>query len=241
MPAITALDRAADPVVSAASLVLTGIAVSAGERGGAAATILDVPNLTIPPASTLAVVGPSGAGKTTLLHVIAGLLRPARGEIRFGGENVGALSDTARDRWRRHTVGLVFQDFALVPELDMLGNVLLPATFDHWRVPTALRERAIALLHQVGLVPSRRLVHSLSRGEQQRVAFARALLRRPALILADEPTASLDAPSGAGVAALLVEAAREGGATVIVASHDPRVIDRLDRVVRLDRGLLVAG
>ena len=131
MPAITALDRAADPVVTeAASLVLTGIAVNARARGGAAATILDVPSLTIPPASTLAVAGPSGAGKTTLLHLIAGLLPPARGEIRFGRQNVGALSDTARDRWRRHTVGMVFQDFALVPELDMLGNVLLPASFD---------------------------------------------------------------------------------------------------------------
>jgi putative ABC transport system ATP-binding protein len=242
MRATTAPDPVADgDAPGGATLALTEVAVTAREPGGGTMNILEIPALTVPPASTLAVAGPSGAGKTTLLHVIAGLLQPARGRVTFGGADIGALSGGARDRWRRRCVGLVFQDFALLHELDMLDNILLPASFDHWRIPAALRQRALDLLRRVGLTPSRRPVHSLSRGEQQRVALARALLRRPALILADEPTASLDAESGASVAALLMSTAREDGATVIVASHDARIIDRLDRVARLDRGRLAAG
>ena len=220
-------------------LALEGVTVGVTEADGRSTRILDIANLVIQPGERIGIAGPSGAGKTTLLHVVAGLLVPAAGRVLWGGEAVNHLSETARDRWRRVTVGLVFQDFALVPELDALANILLPAGFDHWRTPPALHRRARELADRVGLPASRRRVALLSRGEQQRVAVARALLRRPALILADEPTASLDEASGARIADLIVEVARERGASLLAVSHDTRLLDRLDRVARLGGGRLL--
>jgi ABC-type lipoprotein export system ATPase subunit len=220
----------------AEALTLAGITVTVRDPGGGQIRILDIPALHIAARQSVGIAGPSGAGKTSLLHAIAGLLQPSAGTVSWGGEIVSAASESARDRWRRRTAGLVFQDFELVPELSVLSNVLLPASFGHWRTPTAMRVQAAALAGRLGIAKLSARVASLSRGEQQRVAVARALFGSPALILADEPTASLDQDNGAAVAALLMDSARSIGATFIVVSHDTAVLSRLDRVIRLENG-----
>ena len=125
---LDAPERAAAPS-RAAALTLDGVAVTVAEPGGRRMSILDIPVLRIPPGQSLGIAGPSGAGKTTLLHVIAGLVLPQSGAVRWGGETVTSLAGEARDRWRRRHAGFVFQDFALVPEMSVLENILLPATF----------------------------------------------------------------------------------------------------------------
>ena len=200
--------------------------------------ILTLPGLDIPAGRRYGIAGPSGAGKTTLLHVIGALLRPTRGKVRWGESELGGLDAAARDAWRRETVGFVFQDFQLIPELSALDNVLLPVWFA--RVSAAGHAAAAhALLDRIGIRRPAQRAATLSRGEQQRVALARALLHRPPLILADEPTASLDASAGAEVVRLLLDAASETGATLLVVSHDRALLDRMDAVISLDRGVLV--
>jgi ABC-type lipoprotein export system ATPase subunit len=183
--------------------------------------------------------GPSGSGKTSLLHAVAGLLRPRTGRVAWGGVALSELGEGARDAWRRLSVGLVFQDFHLVGELDALANVLLPVRFDHFRLSAALRARASALLDRVGITTPHRIAGLLSRGEQQRVAIARALLRQPRIVLADEPTASLDAAASRDVAELLVDTCRTAAATLVVVSHDAALLSRLDRVHELRGGRLL--
>jgi putative ABC transport system ATP-binding protein len=195
--------------------------------------------LEVAPRTLLGISGPSGSGKTTLLHVLAGLLTPSSGQVRWGEDDLVMLGEGARDRWRRGHVGLVFQDFHLIPELSARDNVLLPLWFGGWRAGADMIGRATALLTQVGLPDPQRRAAVLSRGEQQRVAIARALLGRPAILLADEPTASLDAETGAVVANLLTQAARETGATLIVVSHDPSLLARMDLVRRMEKGVLL--
>jgi len=215
--------------------------VERAEAGRPAGRILDRVSLTIEPGAVVAVTGPSGAGKTTLLHAIAGIVKPDAGTVSWGPLELTALPEAARDRWRRDTVGLVFQDFQLLAELGVLDNVLLPARFDRWRMPHALIERAAKLTAQVGLDDRKLRASALSRGEQQRLAIARALLRAPQLILADEPTASLDPENGARVADLLIESARDSKASVLLVSHDGSLLARADRVCRLDAGKLAAA
>jgi len=211
------------------------------ERVGAAKTprrILNRVSFVVEPGAIVAVTGPSGAGKTSLLHAIAGLVKPDAGTVSWGDLDVTALPETARDRWRRDTVGLVFQDFQLLDELGVLENILLPARFDHWRTPRALAERATALAERVGLDPRRQRAGALSAGEQQRVAIARALLRRPQLILADEPTANLDAENSLRVLDLLIDSARQAQAGILLVSHDPAALARAGLVLRLEAGAL---
>ena len=209
--------------------------------GYGAVTALDVGELRVPAGALLAVTGPSGSGKSTLLYAIAGLLRPQRGAIRWDGHDILAQTETARDRWRRHTIGFVFQDFHLLPELTPLQNVLLPASFERWTIDAARRERAATLLERFGVPQTRRTTAVLSRGEQQRVALARALIYDPPVILADEPTASLDAAAGAAVAELLARLSADEGRTVIAVSHDDALISRCTARVTLEHGQLGAG
>lgn len=205
-------------------------------NGSSAVTALDVEELSVPAGSLLAVTGPSGSGKSTLLYAICGLLRPQRGRIRWQGRNILDDPESARDRWRRRTIGFAFQDFHLLPELTPLQNVLLPASFEHFAVDGAMRKRANALLERFSVPLARKTTAVLSRGEQQRVALARALLFDPPVILADEPTASLDAASGAVVIGILRQLAIEDRRTVIAISHDQALIAGFSDAVALDHG-----
>jgi putative ABC transport system ATP-binding protein len=210
------------------------------EAGRAVGAILSDIHLILKPGATAAITGPSGAGKTTLLHAVAGLVQANRGGVLWGNCDIAALPERQRDRWRRNTAGLVFQDFQLFPELGVLDNILLPVRFDRLRAAAALYERARMLAERVGVDGATARTGALSRGEQQRVAVARALIRRPALLLADEPTASLDAENGTRVADLLFEMATEAQATVLIVSHDPALLARVGTIYRLEAGRLAA-
>ena len=180
-----------------------------------------------------AVEGESGSGKTTLLHVISGILPADDGVVEIAGERMTGLSEAARDRLRARRIGYVFQTFNLLPSMTALENVALGMTFRP-REGAKPVEAAKAALARVGL--SDRLghrPHQLSVGQQQRVAIARALAGRPVLVLADEPTSNLDRAAGEACLALLREFARESGAALLVVSHDPAVLSRFPRVVRL--------
>jgi ABC-type lipoprotein export system ATPase subunit len=217
------------------------LTVERTKKDRAAIAILNDLSLTLAPGATAAITGASGAGKTTLLHALAGLRRPDRGTIHWGDQNIWAWPERQRDRWRRDAVGFVFQDFQLFPELGVLDNILLPTRFDHWRAPQSLRERARALAEQAGIAALTARAGSLSRGEQQRVAVARALIRHPALLLADEPTASLDRENGTRVTDLLLGLAQKAGASVLVVTHDSAVLGRVGTVYRLEAGRLVGA
>ncbi|MBI3191599.1 MAG: ABC transporter ATP-binding protein, partial [Pedosphaera parvula] len=174
----------------------------------------------------LALRGASGAGKSTLLHLLGGLDSPNAGEIWFAGQNLAALSDWELARFRNTRVGFVFQAYHLLPELDALENVCLPARLA--RTPAAPTvQRGRELLNRVGL--AQRMEHrpyELSGGEQQRVAIARALMNEPELILADEPTGNLDSHTGEEIIDLLCSLRAERQATLIIATHDARVAAR---------------
>ncbi|MCX7722072.1 MAG: ABC transporter ATP-binding protein [Verrucomicrobiae bacterium] len=184
----------------------------------------------------VALRGASGAGKSTLLHLLGGLDRPSRGEIRFAGQSLATLSARALARFRNLNVGFVFQAYHLLPELDALENVALPARLA--RVPADEAERrARALLERVGL--RHRLGHKpfeLSGGEQQRVAIARALVNAPELVLADEPTGNLDSRTGEEIMDLLSELRAERRVTLLVATHNPEVAARAPRIIELVDG-----
>jgi putative ABC transport system ATP-binding protein len=158
----------------------------------------------------------------------------------WGDMRIDRMAEGARDRWRRETIGFVFQDFHLIDELSALDNVLLPARFGAFSLPAGARRRAGETLARVGVGNGGARVGRLSRGERQRVAVARALFARPRLILADEPTASLDDGNAADVADLLVETAGEIGASLLVASHDARLLARMQQRRRLVGGRLAA-
>ena len=209
------------------------------ELGGERAGVFGV-SLTVPQACLAVIAGPSGSGKTTLLQV-AGLLDPPdEGDVLLAGETVSAHPEKARCDLRLRRLGFVFQSFNLVPVLTALENVLLPLQLQG--VPEAdARTRAEAALDRVGLADRRHhRPGQLSGGQQQRVAIARALAPEPLLVLADEPTASLDHAHGGPLMDLLGELAQERGTAFLVASHHPAVITRAHRVFRLADGRLVS-
>ena len=199
--------------------------------------VLDIPRLDARPGALLVLTGSSGSGKTTLLNTLCGMQAADEGRIDWAGQEISSLSETARDRWRRDHVGLVFQDFHLIEELSPLDNVLVPAWFSRFRAGK-LRQRAKGLLSDLGVPASRRRLSELSRGERQRVALARALLFDPQILLADEPTASLDRAAGAAVIETLRRLAQDEGRFIMAVSHDPALIAAADRVIELARGRL---
>ena len=198
---------------------------------GMSKPLLEIEDRAISPGSRLLIRGPSGTGKTSLLHIMAGLLDPHRGEVAVNGTQVGRLSEGERCAWRRESVGLVFQRLNLLGHLTALENVLLGSPG-----ASGSREKALAALKRLGvdqLVHT--LAYNLSLGEQQRVAVARVTARAPRLILADEPTSSLDAANAQSVVEALLETAGKNG-TLIVATHDDRVQSHFSEIWTLEGG-----
>jgi putative ABC transport system ATP-binding protein len=200
--------------------------------------VVELASLAVPPGATLALTGPSGSGKTTLAYLLTGIEPVRQGAVRWGDTDLATLSESERDAWRRRHVGFVFQDFHLVPGLSILDNVLVSCWFEGWRPEAALVERSKGLLDAFAVPTAGRHVADLSRGEQQRVAVARALLRQPPVLVADEPTASLDAGSGDRVIELLVDGARSTGATLLAVTHDPALVAVVGSVYHLEHGRL---
>lgn len=203
-------------------------------------TVLQGADLTVSKGEIVALVAPSGAGKSTLLH-IAGLLdTPDAGTVRIGGEDMTKLSDRRRTAIRRGEVGFIYQFHHLLPEFTALENIVLPQRANGVGVPEATA-RAQALLDQVGVGP--RADHrpaALSGGEQQRVAYCRALANTPRLLLADEPTGNLDPATSDRVFGALMDLVRGTGLSAVIATHNLELAARMDRIVRLDNGKVTA-
>lgn len=194
---------------------------------------LDIPELRIPAGQTHFLKGPSGSGKSTLLALLAGLMPPDQGSIAVAGTAIERLPRRKRDRFRADHLGVIFQQFNLVPYLSPLENILLPCRFSRRRRQQAgadLKDSADELMRALGLVPDKlpRDVRELSIGQQQRIASARALIGDPELILADEPTSALDAAHRDQFVALLLEQAQRHHSTVVFVSHDEPLAERFE-------------
>jgi putative ABC transport system ATP-binding protein len=222
-----------------ATLRATGVTVSFGKDVATRWALADV-HLEFLPRTVSLLKGPSGSGKTTLLSVVGGLLRPDQGRVHLDDADIYMGGDSRLAALRRRTFGFVFQSCQLFPALTALENVRIP--LDLRREPRGRAdERAEELLVRVGLGDRRDArPRQLSGGEQQRIAIARALAADPDVLLADEPTAALDAQSGAGVAGLLARAAHDLRKTVVIVTHDDRLIPFADRVVALVDGRVVS-
>ncbi|TCS99986.1 putative ABC transport system ATP-binding protein [Tepidimonas ignava] len=204
------------------------------DAGGAALTILHDIDFAVQAGQTLAIVGASGSGKSTLLSLIAGLDTPSGGTVRWSGTDIFALDEDARAALRGQRVGFVFQSFQLLANLTALENVMLPLELAGRR---DARDAARRMLERVGL--AERLGHYprvLSGGEQQRVALARAFVVQPAVLLADEPTGSLDHATGARVMELMFELNREQGTTLVLVTHDAAIAQRCQRRLTIEAG-----
>ena len=218
-------------------LSLEGVSKVYPLPGGRSFTALDGASLVVPAQRTVSITGRSGSGKSTLLHLAAGIDTPTAGCVRLLGRDLGALGDRERTLARRDVVGLIFQFFHLLPHLSVQDNVLLPALIDGRSREDD--ERAAALLARVGLsARATQPVQQLSGGERQRVAICRALLRRPRLLLADEPTGNLDEANGLGVMELLLEVAREEGSSLVYVTHSRDLAMLADESWVLHNGVL---
>ena len=215
-----------------------GLAVGALSRGYAGRPILDGLDLSVAPGEFVAIIGESGSGKSTLLNLVAGLETPDAGTVCIGGTDLAGLDDDARTRLRRRSIGFVFQSFHVLPHLTVGQNVELPLVLLGAAV-TDRRERTAAMLAAVGLADrAGSAPRELSGGELQRVAVARALVHRPALLLADEPTGNLDPDTAGAVLDLLVAEVRAAGAAGLLVTHSAAAAARADRVLELDHGRL---
>jgi len=218
------------PAVEARELTRTYPAAGRPVRG-----LQDV-SLRVAGGEVVAVTGPSGSGKSTLLFLLAGLDRPDGGEVRVAGTDWRTLDGPARARFRRRTCGFIAQGMALLPQATAAENVAVPLLLDGVDAD-ARQARVAGALEAVGLADDGdKLPDQLSGGQQQRVAIARALVIQPAVVLADEPTANLDSGTAQTITRLLLAAARERGAAVVLVTHDPEVARHADRLVRLRSG-----
>ncbi len=216
---------------------VTGLGKKVSDASGEL-TILDDIHFTVRSGSTVALVGASGSGKSTLLGLLAGLDLPSSGKVLINGTDLYALDEDGRAALRKSQLGFVFQSFQLLSHLTALENVMLPLEL---RADPGARQKAEQMLGRVGL--SQRLRHYpkfLSGGEQQRVALARAFVTDPPLLLADEPTGSLDAATGEAVIDLMFTLNREQGSTLVLVTHDPSIAARCERTLTIAAGRLVA-
>jgi lipoprotein-releasing system ATP-binding protein len=207
-------------------------------QGDVTIEVLRGVNLSVGPGEIVALLGPSGSGKSTLLQAVGLLEGGFQGSIRISGEEAANLDNEGRTRLRRDALGFVYQFHHLLPDFSAVENVILPQLI-HGAEPEAARGRAEALLKALGL--EHRLTHrpsQLSGGEQQRVAVARALANRPALVLADEPTGNLDESTADVVFAEFLRLVRDEGSAALVATHNERIAAKMDRVLRLHEGVL---
>jgi lipoprotein-releasing system ATP-binding protein len=207
-------------------------------RSGAL-TVLAGVNLTLEPGAALAVMGPSGSGKSTLLHILGTLESPTRGTLSVDGVNPFALAERELAAFRNRQIGFVFQDHHLLPQCTVLENVLVPALVADARERAMARSDARHLLERVGL--GARLEHrpaELSGGERQRAAIARALIRKPKLMLADEPTGNLDRKTAQGIGELLTELHRQEGTMLVVVTHSPELARLFPRRAEMSEGRL---
>jgi lipoprotein-releasing system ATP-binding protein len=225
---------------NAGETVLAGVdLVKEFVQGGVTLQVLRGASITVRAGERIAIVGASGSGKTTLLQLLGGLDLPTRGSVGIAGSAMNELSDTERGRLRNRAVGFVYQFHHLLPEFTALENVAMPLLVRRMP-PGEAKQQAGALLARVGL--AERLEHrpaQLSGGERQRAAVARALVTRPQLVLADEPTGNLDGKNAAQVFELMLELNRELNTSLVIVTHDERLAARLDRVLTLTDGVLV--
>lgn len=194
-------------------------------------------DFSIPAGSFTAIIGKSGSGKSTLLGVISGLEKADAGRIIVQGQDLSSFDEARMATMRRREIGIVFQSFNLIPSLSALENTLLPTFFDDDIPAAAGRQRAVDLLGQVGL--GERMHHrpsELSGGEQQRVAMARALVNKPAILLADEPTGNLDDETGAAILKLLLAMSRAHATTLVVVTHDRDIAAKADTIIEMKDG-----
>jgi len=196
-------------------------------------------DLTIDQGEFTVIAGPSGSGKTTLLNLIGCIDVATTGEVRVGGQSTGTLDDRQLTDLRLRKLGFIFQSFNLIAVLDLYQNVEFPLLLQGGLSSAERRQRVEAIVDRVGLTPQiRQRPNELSGGQRQRVAIARALVTRPAIVLADEPTANLDSVTGASIIDLMREINHADHTTFLFSTHDSRVMDRADRIVRIADGLL---
>lgn len=214
-------------------LTVLNVKKSFRQPDGSPLPILDVPKFEVAAGEQMVLAGQSGGGKTTLLHVIAGITRPDSGSVHVNRTEITTLSEVGRDKFRAQNIGYIFQTFNLLPGYTAFENVLLGMTFSGLKVDEA---RAKHLLERVGL--GSRLTHkpaTMSVGEQQRTAVARALVNKPKLLLADEPTASIDARNQQQVLDLIRETCREENVALVLVTHSPQVAEQFSRIERLEQ------
>lgn len=218
------------------SVSVQNLCLTLGSDAGPVDILRDI-TLTLPAGKTVSITGPSGSGKTSLLMLLGGLERPTRGQVSIGGAAINEMGEDALAAFRRDNIGIVFQNFHLIPTMTALENVAIPLEFAGDRdafahAKTALE--AVGLGHRLDHYPGQ-----LSGGEQQRVAVARAFVARPRLILADEPTGNLDADTGEKVMAALFDLTRHHGTTLVLVTHDAQLAARCDVAVHIRDGQIV--
>jgi putative ABC transport system ATP-binding protein len=208
-------------------------------RGEVVAHVLKGINMCVSPGEFVAIMGKSGAGKSTLMYQLSVLDTPSEGEIIIDGTDVSKLSERERTAFRLHTLGYVFQDYALVPDLNARENIMMPLLMrgQHWDTARATADAALDSVGLAGKYPN--LPSELSGGEQQRVAIARAVAGKPKIIFADEPTANLDSVSSQQIIDLLTELHRKSGQTIVMVTHEDEYARDCDRVLFMEDGLIV--
>lgn len=207
---------------------------------GLSSPILSIPHFYLQSSQQIALMGPSGCGKSTFLNIICGLLKPSSGNILWKNQDLTMLSTAQCDHWRFQNIGIIMQDFYLTNGLTALDNVLLPSAFRNWHIKASLQQRAKYLLQQLKIHHFDTDVEHLSHGEKQRVAIARALLHQPKIVIADEPTASLDKENSQIISQLLCNISTEENCTLIVATHDLFLASQLKRKIHLENGIIVS-